>query len=151
MKKIISLSVLTVLSLGIIGCAASGKKFSGFQVPKQDKGLLYIYRDNQMFGAGNDYSVINKTDKKEIGILKNGGYLVSEMNTGNNEIIIDVVGISNVLYPIQMITDSTVGHKVFIRKNEISCLRFDLGFGGKQVEVDKETCQQEIKNLKDSK
>lgn len=145
-RIIISIVLAISLALSFIGCGASGKQFTSFNVPKQGQGLLYVYRPDSMAGMARDYAVINKTDKTKIGILMNGGFLVSEMPIGNKELIID--SSSKWTQPITLLMNTEQTYPVVIKKNEVSCFAFGIGIA---EQVSKKVCESEIKELRESK
>lgn len=81
------------LSLGAVafftGCGAKGQQFTGFAKPKENQGLVYVYRPSGMVGAAvyYDIHVTNPTTVDFIaGELVNGGYVEIDVPTGENEI-----------------------------------------------------------------
>lgn len=90
--KIAKLAVLG-LTLGAVvlftGCGAKGQQFTGFAKPKENKGLVYVYRPSGFVGGGvyYDIHVTNPSTPDFIaGELVNGGYVEVDVPTGENEI-----------------------------------------------------------------
>lgn len=71
------------------GCGAKGEQFSEFAKPKENQGLVYVYRPNSFVGGGvyYDIHVTNPTNPDFIaGELVNGGYVEIDVPAGENEI-----------------------------------------------------------------
>lgn len=51
------LDLLVCLVAVFSGCNAKGPKFSGFETPKDDESLLYVYRPSAAVGSMVKYSI----------------------------------------------------------------------------------------------
>lgn len=72
MKSIYSVSMVTIILLGLGGCSATGQKFSGFQKPNKGKALVYFYRPDSFCGIVEPSYVVGKkidtaNDKAKVG------------------------------------------------------------------------------------
>lgn len=144
----INLSLITtgivgaLLVVGLTGCGASGKQFSGFKTPEKGKGMVYIYRPSGFVGAGVYYDVKNETDNDHvIGTLRNGGFISQEMTPGKK-----------VLWAK---TEARHSIPVNVKENEIVCVKGGVGFGiligrPELINVSKSICELEIKDTKES-
>ncbi len=118
-KYIIGLSTLILFS----GCGATGQQFVKFDTNiNNDKGILYVYRPKRFMNSTVLFNVVDRTDKINIGTLRNGGYLKQELTAGDKNIIIDV---KHSFMPITYIIDTSVDIPVTIKANEITCIRFN--------------------------
>ena len=64
----------------LMGCAATGHKFTQFESVDEDESILYIYRTSSFFGGGLTPTVF--IDKEKKAKLKNGGYQVYSLLPG---------------------------------------------------------------------
>ena len=78
-----SLFIVVTLTL-LSGCGAGGAKFSGLENPAKDMAQVYIYRPSAFVQSGNFPDVA--LDGKEIGQLKNGGFLRFNAPAGKHTI-----------------------------------------------------------------
>jgi len=69
LRNIFIVAVLALLS----SCSAGGAKFTGLEKPTDKLAQVYIYRPSSFIQSGNFPDLA--LDKKEIGQLKNGGFL----------------------------------------------------------------------------
>jgi len=84
----IRLLILTFISPSLLsGCAATGQNFSGFQSQSDNSAVIVIYRPD-LFRAGGQ-SVIVSVDSKEVGILRNAGWLSVPTTQGEHSIKLD--------------------------------------------------------------
>ena len=144
----INLSLVTTgilglsLVIGLTGCGAKGKQFSGFKTPEKGKGIVYVYRPSSFIGGGVYYEVKNKNNNDEvIGTLRNGGFISKQMLPGQK-----------VLWAK---TESTTTVPVTVKANEIVCVKGPVGMGflvGRPdlKNIDKQTCKLEIKETQES-
>ena len=120
------------------GCGASGQPFSQFATPKQDQGLVYVYRPSSVLGMGvyYDIHVTNPTNPDLIaGELVNGSYVEVNVPVGENE--------------IWGRTESKTSVTLDVKNGEIYCVKGGVGIGffiGRPnfEIVDMQTCQTEI-------
>lgn len=77
-----------ILSLSLFtGCAATGQSFSGFQSISDKSAVIVIYRPD-LFRAGGQ-SVKVSVDNKEVGVLRNAGWLSFPTTDGEHSITLD--------------------------------------------------------------
>ena len=138
-----------IVSVGAVlflsGCGASGQQFSQFATPKQDRGLVYVYRPSSFVGGGvyYDIHVTNPSNPDFIaGELVNGSYVQIDIPSGDSE--------------IWGKTESKSSVTLDIKKGETYCVKGGVGIGfivGRpNLEVvDMTTCQTEIVETKLSK
>lgn len=120
------------------GCGASGQPFSQFATPKQDQGLVYVYRPSSVLGMGvyYDIHVTNPTNPDLIaGELVNGSYVEVDVPVGENE--------------IWGRTESKTSVTLDVKNGETYCVKGGVGIGffiGRPnfEIVDMQTCQTEI-------
>ena len=120
------------------GCGASGQPFSQFATPKQDQGLVYVYRPSSVLGMGvyYDIHVTNPTNPDLIaGELVNGSYVEVDVPVGENE--------------IWGRTESKSSVTLDVKNGETYCVKGGVGIGffiGRPnfEIVDMQTCQTEI-------
>lgn len=120
------------------GCGASGQPFSQFATPKQDQGLVYVYRPSSVLGMGvyYDIHVTNPTNPDLIaGELVNGSYVEVDVPVGENE--------------IWGRTESKTSVTLDVKNGETYCVKGGVGIGffiGRPnfEIVDMQTCQAEI-------
>jgi len=140
--KALSLMVSVGAVIALSGCGASGQQFAGFATPKQDRGLVYVYRPSGFFGGGvyYDIHVTNPSTPDFIaGELVNGSYVQIDMPSGESEIWGQ--------------TESKSAVTVDVKKGETYCVRGGVGIGflvGRpNLEiVDMATCKTEIVETK---
>ena len=133
-------SIGSVLFLS--GCGASGQQFSQFATPKQDRGLVYVYRPSSMLGGGvyYDIHVTNSSNTDFIaGELVNGSYVQIDIPSGESE--------------IWGKTESKSSITLDVKKGETYCVKGGAGIGflvGRpNLEiVDMATCKTEIVETK---
>ena len=76
-------AVVYILTL-LTGCAASGPLFEGVVPPDKGMTTLYVYRPNNIkLGGSYPMTII---DGKEMGYLKNGGYIRADLDPGKHKI-----------------------------------------------------------------
>ncbi|MDH5630798.1 MAG: DUF2846 domain-containing protein [Gammaproteobacteria bacterium] len=78
--KLKSFLFISVISLLLSACSATGPKFSPVQIQSQDKSLLYVYR-NDLFCLGGRSPDIH-VDNKKIDALSNNGYISVDISPG---------------------------------------------------------------------
>ena len=139
-------SVGLMVSIGAVlflsGCGASGQQFSQFATPKQDRGLVYVYRPESFVGGGvyYDIHVTNPSNPDFIaGELVNGSYVQIDIPSGENE--------------IWGKTESKSSVTLDVKKGETYCVKGGVGIGflvGRpNLEVvDMATCKTEIVETK---
>lgn len=140
--KALSLIVSVGAVIAFSGCGASGQQFSQFAVPKQDKGLVYVYRPSSFVGGGvyYDIHVTNPSTPDFIaGELVNGSYVQIDIPSGESE--------------IWGKTESKSSVTVDVKNGETYCVRGGVGIGfliGRpNLEiVDMATCKTEIVETK---
>lgn len=69
------------------GCAATGQSFSGFQITPENSAVIVVYRPD-LFRAGGQ-SVRVTVDNKEVGVLKNAGWLSIPTTHGAHAVTLD--------------------------------------------------------------
>lgn len=140
--KALSFMVSVGAVIALSGCGASGQQFAGFTIPKQDRGLVYVYRPSGFVGGGvyYDIHVTNPSTPDFIaGELVNGSYVQIDMPSGESE--------------IWGKTESKSAVTVDVKKGETYCVRGGVGIGflvGRpNLEiVDMATCKTEIVETK---
>lgn len=83
--RLLGLILLSSFFLG--GCAATGQSFSGFQSQSDNSAVIVIYRPD-LFRAGGQ-SVRVSVDNKEVGVLRNAGWLSVPTTQGEHSIKLD--------------------------------------------------------------
>ena len=144
-KKTLWVMISVGAALFLSGCGASGQPFSQFATPKQDQGLVYVYRPSSVLGMGVSYDthVTNPTSADLIaGELVNGSYVEVDVPVGENE--------------IWGRTESKSSVTLDVKNGETYCIKGGVGIGflvGRpNVEiVDMQTCQTEIVGTKQNK
>lgn len=143
--KMTSVSIVGIF-IGTIflftGCGAKGQQFAGFAKPKENRGLVYVYRPNGFVGGGvyYDIHVTNSTTPDFIaGELVNGGYVEVDVPTGENE--------------IWGKTEAKSSITLDVKNGDIHCVKGGVGVGflvGRpNLEiVDSEKCKTEIVETK---
>jgi len=124
------------------GCGASGAQFSQFATPKQDRGLVYVYRPESFVGGGVSYDihVTNPSNPDLIaGELVNGSYVEIDIPSGESE--------------VWGKTESKSSVTLDVKKGETYCVKGGVGIGfliGRpNLEiVDMDTCKKEIVETK---
>lgn len=81
------LSLMLVSTPLLNGCAATGQSFSGFQSPPAESAVIVVYRPD-LFRAGGQ-SVRIAVDNKEIGVLRNAGWLSIPVIPGERAITLE--------------------------------------------------------------
>lgn len=118
MKKIIALSILVSAFFFFTGCGATGAQFTGFAQPKQNQGLVYVYRPSGFVGSGvyYDIHVTNSTNPDLIaGELVNGSYVKVDVPKGKNEIWGKTEAKSSIMLDI--------------KEGDIQCVKGSVGMG----------------------
>ena len=149
-----------VLSIGLTGCAAQGPKFSGYDKPKQNKGLLYVYRPSSFGAGGKDYFAYDEGNKKLIGVLENGSYLKYNTSPGKKSIGIYEKAYSGGMQAFNVATQGLkflwmagdiskprAVYTVNVKQNDIACIKWDAGLegiGDYNGVVSRKTCNEEI-------
>lgn len=139
---LVGLMVSTGVVLFLSGCGASGQQFSQFATPKQDRGIIYVYRPESFVGGGvyYDIHVTNPSNPDFIaGELVNGSYVQIDIPSGENE--------------IWGKTESKSSVTLDVKKGETYCVKGSVGIGffvGRpNLEVvDMATCKTEILETK---
>ena len=137
-KKTLWVMISVGAAMFLSGCGASGQPFSQFATPKQDQGLVYIYRPSSVLGMGvyYDIHVTNPTNPDLIaGELVNGSYVEVDVPVGENE--------------IWGRTESKSSVTLDVKNGETYCIKGGVGIGffiGRPnfEIVDMQTCQTEI-------
>ncbi|ARN72653.1 hypothetical protein [Oceanicoccus sagamiensis] len=81
---------LLLFIASLIGCAASGPKFSEQKFDKNPEySEIFIFRENQFADGGTCYEM--RVDEKGIGVLANGGFLRYEMLPGSHKLAVPMV------------------------------------------------------------
>jgi len=83
MMTIRSVLLLALLGFLVSGCA-SGEKFVGLESPDKNQARVYLYRPFNLMQSGVFPDVL--VDSKEVGTLKNGGYLTFTVPEGLHKI-----------------------------------------------------------------
>lgn len=88
----VALLMLGVLS-GLYGCSATGARFdlTKAEAVSSKESQLYIFRESAFIESGT-YPVV-LLDGKEIGDLRNGGYIVTKLTPGPHELLVQSGGI----------------------------------------------------------
>ena len=139
---LVGLMVAAGAVLFLSGCGASGAQFSQFATPKQDQGLVYVYRPKAFGGSGvyYDIHVTNPSTPDLIaGELVNGSYVQIDVPSGESE--------------VWGKTESKSSVTLDIKKGETYCVKGGVGIGfllGRpNLEiVDMDTCKKEIVETK---
>lgn len=138
-KNILVIAAMASFAIfGLSGCSAKGELFSGFEKPKQNKALLYIYRPDAFLGGGAHYGVyVNNKEQNNTGIgpLKNNAFLKIDIPEGESEVWAE--------------TESKSSVTLDAKKEEIYCVKGEIGIGffiGRPYLsiVDTDTCKAEI-------
>lgn len=137
-KKTLWVMISVGAAMFLSGCGASGQPFSQFATPKQDQGLVYVYRPSSVLGMGvyYDIHVTNPTNPDLIaGELVNGSYVEVDVPVGENE--------------IWGRTESKTSVTLDVKNGETYCVKGGVGIGffiGRPnfEIVDMQTCQTEI-------
>lgn len=137
-KKTLWVIIFVGVAMFLSGCGASGQPFSQFATPKQDQGLVYVYRPSSVLGMGvyYDIHVTNPTNPDLIaGELVNGSYVEVDVPVGENE--------------IWGRTESKTSVTLDVKNGETYCVKGGVGIGffiGRPnfEIVDMQTCQTEI-------
>lgn len=137
-KKTLWVMISVGAAMFLSGCGASGQPFSQFATPKQDQGLVYVYRPSSVLGMGvyYDIHVTNPTNPDLIaGELVNGSYVEVDVPVGENE--------------IWGRTESKTSVTLDVKNGETYCVKGGVGIGffiGRPnfEIVDMQTCQAEI-------
>jgi hypothetical protein len=87
MQRRPSILLICVWSLIAGGCAATGERFTGLQSPSSSEALLVLYRLDLFRAGGNSLKVF--VDDKEIGILRNAGWISARIAPGHRSITVD--------------------------------------------------------------
>ena len=143
-NRIFQICVFVLTTAIFTGCGAKGEKFSGFEAPKDNNAMLYVYRPSSIVGGGvyYDVKVTTPTDKEHnLEPLKNGGYLKSEIKP-NEEVEI-----------WQESIESKTSVTIETKPKQTYCLKGDIGIGfivGRPhlKQVDMPTCQKEMTETK---
>lgn len=144
-KKTLWVIIFVGVAMFLSGCGASGQPFSQFATPKQDQGLVYVYRPSSVLGMGvyYDIHVTNPTNPDLIaGELVNGSYVEVDVPVGENE--------------IWGRTESKTSVTLDVKNGETYCVKGGVGIGffiGRPnfEIVDMQTCQTEIVGTKQNK
>lgn len=137
-KKTLWVIIFVGVAMFLSGCGAAGQPFSQFATPKQDQGLVYVYRPSSVLGMGvyYDIHVTNPTNPDLIaGELVNGSYVEVDVPVGENE--------------IWGRTESKTSVTLDVKNGETYCVKGGVGIGffiGRPnfEIVDMQTCQTEI-------
>ncbi|ORI10854.1 hypothetical protein A3835_00670 [Campylobacter concisus] len=139
-NKLVQICIALLMMFGFSGCGAKGAKFSGFETPKQDESILYVYREKGFGGSAVTYDVKvttqNPTQTIIIGTMKNGGFLKTNLKA-NEEV------------EVWAKTEAKSSVTIETKPNETYCVKASIGIGflvGRPhlKQVDKQTCQKEI-------
>ena len=136
-KMVVPAGLIGALLL-FTGCGAKGPKFTSFEKPKPNEGLVYVYRPSSFVGSGvyYDIHVTNPMTPDFIaGELTNGAYLKIDVPTGESE--------------IWGKTEAKSSVTLDVKDGDIKCVKGSVGMGlfvGRpNLEiVDFETCKSEI-------
>jgi hypothetical protein len=82
--RIFQIALLLIVAVLIQGCAATGKNFSGVELPSKSNSVVYFLRRSNFTGAA--YCPPVQIDGTDIGCLKNGGFIRYELANGTHEI-----------------------------------------------------------------
>ena len=140
-KALIGGAVLAVLVF--TGCGAKGAPFAGFTQPKENRGMIYIYRPTAFIGGGVYYDIHVTTPTMGdfvVGELLNGGYIGVDVPTGQNEIWGE--------------TEAKASVTLTVQNGDTHCIRGGIGMGilvgrPRLEVVDLETCKAEIVNTQE--
>lgn len=77
-------NVLILMLVLVSGCVASGPKFSNLVEARSGFSTIYVMRKTKSYGFA--YCPPVSLDGKEVGCLKNGGYLVLKVPPGSHEL-----------------------------------------------------------------
>jgi hypothetical protein len=73
--------------LVLFGCGATGPKFTSFNNPESNQGVIYVYRPSAFVNGGMAPTVyLNEQEKPK---LRNGGYQVYNLPPGQYKIVTD--------------------------------------------------------------
>ncbi|MCS4533387.1 DUF2846 domain-containing protein [Neisseria montereyensis] len=127
-----SLYSLSLLSLFITACNATGTPFTSMEQPVEGQSKIYVYRTKSIKGSTVHFNV--NANEIHIGHLRNGGYISADLAPGKYEI-----------------WAQTEGMDIPLKPNEIQCVKASVGFGllagrPKFQQVPLEQCQAEITN-----
>ena len=73
--------------LVLSGCAATGERFSGLRPPSSGDAQIVLYRPDLFRAGGSSLKVY--VDDRELGVLRNAGWLASRVDPGERSITID--------------------------------------------------------------
>ena len=139
-NKLAQICIALLMTFGLSGCGAKGVKFGGFETPKQDESMLYVYRDKGFGGSAVTYDVKvttqNPTQTIVIGTIKNGGFLKANLKA-NEEV------------EVWAKTEAKSSVTIETKPNEIYCVKASVGMGffvGRPhlKQVDMQTGQKDI-------
>ena len=165
LKNVISTLLLGTFVLVITGCGEpSGPQFRGFSKPHANKGLLYVYRPDSFGAMARNYMAYDQTSGKNLGDLENGTYLEYQTTPGIKKIAIyekewnakqhTALIATSLLSPYGayggVSSKPDAVYTVNIRKNQITCLKWDAsyrGFNALNGPVDNSTCAKGISGL----
>ena len=136
MGKIVS---VLILAIGLTGCAASGKQFSGLSEINDGTATAYLYRQKAFFAGGAMGEVI--LDDKKAGFIRNGGYISKSLEAGKHTLAVRGETVKSVDFEAK--ANETLCFKTSPRPGIVGA-RFTL------TAVDLETCKTEMNGLKES-
>jgi len=137
--------IVIIFSL-LTGCAASGPKFTVLMSPKNDQGVLYVYRPYTFTNGGvAPYVYING---KERGELKNQGYLVYPLSAGQYSVATDGSFLTWTPGRAEVLVTIKPGHRSYVRlASHIRSMNISTGLvmtGATLQEVDESLARQEL-------
>lgn len=74
-------------SLIACGCAATGERFSGLRSPSDAEAQVVLYRPDLLRGSAASHTVY--IDGYEVGVLRNAGWLISQVRPGTHSVTLD--------------------------------------------------------------
>ena len=115
---LVNMVALAGVGLFLSGCGASGQQFNGFSTPKENHGLVYVYRPSALFGSGVYYDIhVTNTSKSDFiaGEIVNGSYLPLDLPLGESEIWAQTESKSSVVLDV--------------KEGESYCIKGGVGIG----------------------
>lgn len=90
MLKNFRTAIISATSIAaLLGCSAAGPKFVAGEMESVSamSSHVYILRESEFFQSG--VAPLVKIDEKEVGVLRNGGYIVAKVDPGPHRIRVE--------------------------------------------------------------
>jgi len=110
--SLLKVFLVALISFILIGCAASGPRFSAQAELHSDTSEIIVYRPDHFARGGVKYLL--NLDDKEVATLQNAGFASILASAGKHELEIHASFFQN-FKPMKVLLDTQLGSRVFVR------------------------------------